>query len=362
MLELSVSSDFDYESAEYKALFDNADVTAFQHPAWQSAMQAHLRSVSGIKECTLLMRCKKSGMLVALVPLISRKKMGATILEYANLGLVDYAMPTLHNDIFQWIPDTKTLSEQLYKTLGSYDVLRIKHMPIDNPLILKLFPNSVMERADFSAHAAKVGPDYDLWRQEAISKSERKHRDKKRRAMMRAGEWQMKRLHDPLEIRIAFEYLRVFHKARYADRPGEDMMQDQGAFQFYVDLACKQAESGFARIYQFTFDDKIVAVQFGIVQEERYFYLMMGVDYDRMGRWSPGLLMTEDIFRDCIKDGMSVVDLTVGDEPYKQKFGTKPIPIYTLWHTHSMLGQMGRTVADMAQKRYVPERVRRWVS
>ena len=84
-----------------------------------------------------------------------------------------------------------------------------------------------------------------------------------------------------------------------------------------------------------------------------------------MTRWVnilPGLLMTEDIVRDCIKDGMTVLDLTVGDEPYKKKFGTKPIPIYTLWHADSMLGVMGRSMVDIVAGGYVPERVRQWVA
>ena len=362
MLQLSVSADYDFHAAEFVELFEKADVTAFQHPAWQSAMQAHINALPGIEGRVLQLRCADTGTLVGLIPLIARRKMGATILEYANLGLVDYAYPTLHPDFWNWVPNARSLSEQLTATLGTYDMLRIKHMPTNDPAILRLFPNSYMERADFSAYAVDLTDDYDAWRLEAISKGERKSRDKKRRAMMRAGDWQMTRLEDCKAIETAFEHMRAFHAVRYADRPGEDMIQDPNAFRFYVDLTCKHAADGFARMYQFTYDDKIVAVQFGIVHQGCYYYLMMGIDYDAMGRFSPGLLMTEDIIRDCIKDGLSKLDLTVGDEPYKLKFGTTKTPIYTLWHAHSMLGAVGRTVADIVHKQPISERLRRWVS
>ena len=180
--------------------------------------------------------------------------------------------------------------------------------------------------------------------------------------MLRNGDWQMRVLTDPLEIRTAFEYLRVYHKDRYADRPGFDVLQDPASLEFYIDLAIREAESGFARTYQFTYDDRIAAVQFGIADHGRYLYLMMGIDYERMGKYSPGLLMTEDIVRDCVERGMTVFDLAVGDEPYKLKFGTSPTAIYTLWHAESMLGSVGMSVADMVKGSQFSDRFRRWVS
>ena len=285
MIDVSVSIDFDYSSVEYYELFEQSDVTAFQHPAWLSTMQRHVHSLPDVAEQTLVIRLG-DGTLIGTLPLAARRVMGATIWEYVNLGLVDYALPTLRQDFWDQVSDPSHLRAELGKCLGRYDLLRIKHMPTNNPLLLRLFPNASMERADFSAHAAELGPDYDTWRNEAISKSERKHRDKKRRAMMRNGEWEMKRLYDAAEIQTAFEYMREFHKDRYVDRPGEDIIQNPDAFRFYVNLMNDHAESGFTRLYQFTYNNEIVAVQFGLAHNSRYYYLMMGVDYDKMGKYS----------------------------------------------------------------------------
>nr|WP_321454474.1 GNAT family N-acetyltransferase [uncultured Cohaesibacter sp.] len=362
MLELNVSSNFDFESDEYRALFAQAEVTAFQHPVWHAAMQHYLKNFPEVEERTLQMRCKNTGCLVGVFPLIARKKMGATVLEYANMCLVDYALPTVHKDIGNWVPDPDFLSRRLLETLGSYDVLRIKHMPTNDPGLQRLFPSSYFQLADFSAYSTELCGDYEEWRLANISKSERKHRDKKRRAMMREGEWKMNRLFSTEEIRPAMEKLREFHKDRYKDRPGEDLIQTPETFDFYLDLAVNNVESGYVRLYQFTYDDQIVAVQYGIEHAGRYLMLMMGLDFDRMGRYSPGLLMTEDLICDCIKDGMKIFDFTVGDEPYKLKFGTQKMPIYTLWHTHSMLGSVGLTVAEAVNKTPISEHLRRWVS
>nr|WP_321445784.1 GNAT family N-acetyltransferase [uncultured Cohaesibacter sp.] len=362
MMELSVSEDFDFLSDEYSDLYNQSDCSAFQHPVWQTAMQQHVRKQVGIENRTLQFRCKATRQLVGILPLVARKKMGTTILEFANLGLVDYAQPTLHAEFWNWVPDPATLGAALDEVLGRYALLRIKHLPTSDPVFLRLLPNACMERAEFSAHVAALGDDYETWRSEAISKAERKSRDKKRRALLRNGDWQMTRLTDPAEITEAFDHLRNYHRERFADRPGTDMLQDGSSFRFYVDLACRTAASGFSRTYRFTYNGEIVAVQFGLHDGDRYLYLIMGADYDRMGKYSPGLLMTEDIIRDCIKDGIRTFDLTIGDEPYKAKFGTKPIPIFTLWHTHSMIGNVGRTVADLINKQNVGNNFLRWMA
>ena len=357
MLELTVSNEFDFLSPDFATLFDRADATAFQHPLWQSAMQDHLRNFEGMEERTLLMHCASSGELVGLLPLIARKTMGVTVLEYANMGLVDYAMPTMHRDILNWMEEPGTVTSQLRDALGPYDILRIKHMPRHNRVLEQLFPGGTMVAANFSSYATELSGDYQSWRQAAISKSERRHRDKKRRAMLRNGEWHMQRLYDRSDIAEAMDAMRRFHKDRYADRAGEDMIQNPDAYRFYVDLAATGAQSGFTRIYRFTYEGEIAAVQFGLSHARRYYYLMMGIDYDRIGKHSPGLLMTEDVLEDCIRDGYEMFDLTVGDEPYKLKFGTTPAPVHTFWHAHSLLGSMGCTAAVIAQTNPLAKRL-----
>ncbi|WP_316858894.1 GNAT family N-acetyltransferase [uncultured Cohaesibacter sp.] len=325
-------------------------------------MQRHIEKFPEIEERTLVMRCKQTGALVGLLPLIARKKLAVTILEYANMGLVDYAMPILHRDIDNWIDDPAAISRQLLKKLGRYDILRIKHMPTDNPAILKLFPNAHMQVSDFSAHAVDLGTDYDAWRAANVSKNERKHRDRKRRTLERDGGWEMKVLSEPDEVAIAMDHLRAFHKDRYKDRPGEDLIQDPQIFEFYRQLAVEDAGKQYVCLCQFTLNDQIVAVEYGLKHDGRYLMLMMGFDLERAGRYSPGLLMTEDIIANCIKFDIGVFDFTVGDEAYKLKFGTRPIPIYTLWHTHSLLGSVGLSVAEAVRRTPMKGRLRRWVS
>lgn len=351
MLRFEADLNFDFASDEYGALFACSDVTAFQHPIWQVVMQEHIKGLDGVSAVTLVMRCAETDQLVGVVPLVSRKFVGTHILEYANLNLVDYAMPVLHPDLFDWVPDASKVSQALDKALGRYDVLRIKHMPTANPSILRLFPNASMKKADFSCHRVPLASDFESWRNEAISPRERKSRNRKRRALEKQGEWAYRIVADRNDIDGILEKLRAYRKPRYEDREGTDQIQRADSFDFYRKLAHAGIGSGYVTVFVFTLDDEVVSVQYGLSHNKCFSMLMPGIDYDRIGRFSPGLLINEDMIRDRIEKGFEMFDFTVGDEPYKQKFGTISSPIYTLWHGHSMLGNMSMNMAELVRKR-----------
>lgn len=358
MLRFEADLNFDFASKDYAELFALSNATAFQHPIWQRVMQAHIADLDDVSPLTLVLRCAKTDKLVGVIPLVSRSLVGTHILEYANLGLVDYAMPVLHPDLFDWIPDAAAVSKALDQMLGRYDILRIKHMPTDNPSILRLFPNASMKKADFSCHRVALGKTFEGWRAEAISPKERKSRDRKRRSLLKQGQWGWHILSDPNEIDTILEKLRAYRKPRYENRDGTDQIQREDSFSFYRKLAHAGLASGFVTIFVFTLDDEIVSIQYGLSHDKSFSMLMPGIDYDRIGRFSPGLLINEDMIKDRIEKGYEIFDFTIGDEPYKQKFGTTSSPIYTLWHGHSMLGNMSVNMAEIMRKKRLPRSLR----
>jgi CelD/BcsL family acetyltransferase involved in cellulose biosynthesis len=50
--------------------------------------------------------------------------------------------------------------------------------------------------------------------------------------------------------------------------------------------------------------------------------------------------MFEQVARDCIERGDQILDFTIGDEPYKRLFGTRPSPMWTVTQTGSTAGAL----------------------
>ncbi len=360
-LRFELTPEFDFGSSDYAALFHACRATAFQHPVWHNAMHAHIGRLEGLASQYVSVRHEENSKLLALFPLIKRPMMGAYILEFANLGLVDYAAPTIHPDLWTQLDDPTELYLHLEKLLSPYDLLRIKHLRDQDLDLTRLFPNAQVRKAAFGAHSTDLFGNIEEWRAAKMSRTTRRNNNRKRKALKREGNFSMRRLMDAAEIEQAFERLRVLRKDRFHDRLEKDYCQDPIAFDFYLKLAKDGAQAGYAVVYQFTLDDQIVGVHFGLAHAGRFYYLLPAIDYDRLGRFSPGLLMIEDMIADCLDRGFDHFDFTVGDEGHKRKFGTRPSTIYTLWHSHSLLGSMGVTFANVIKKGGMGSQFNRWL-
>mgnify|MGYP000949867055 FL=1 len=100
-------------------------------------------------------------------------------------------------------------------------------------------------------------------------------------------------------------------------------MQRDDFHAFYVEVAERGAQSGLARTYRLSCGGETVAVLFGLIDGDRFCYLVLGCDYASFGRFSPGMIMFDDAMRDWFGSGGAVFDFTIGDEAFKAAFGCR---------------------------------------
>ncbi len=79
---------------------------------------------------------------------------------------------------------------------------------------------------------------------------------------------------------------------------------------------------------------------FGLTHAGRFDYLLIGCDYERHGRHSPGLMLFDRMIDDWAASGGSVFDFTIGDEPFKTDFGAKPTPMFELRGVPTVRGRI----------------------
>lgn len=71
-----------------------------------------------------------------------------------------------------------------------------------------------------------------------------------------------------------------------------------------------------------------MATCFGVVDGERYCYLVLACDYENFAQYSPGMLILDLAMADWAATGGKVFDFTIGDEPFKSTFGCTRSPMY----------------------------------
>lgn len=323
---------FDFLAPEYGELFEASGATAFQHPAWLDAFYRTMTAPHGAEKLVVTGR-DRDGRLLFLLPLLRRRRSGVTIIEAAHLGVGDYAhpvaLPELHGRDFV---------SAVGSMLPRHDVVNVRPIREETLSLWRAFLRGRCRTLDFSAHAVRLSSPFAKWRAGALEPSFAKYLDRKKRRFMKSGKVELLRIE--CDFRDTIDLTASVRAGRFEN----DILQNGFAREFYADVAAKGGD--FARLYRLRLDGADVAQAFGLVLDGRFYYLLIGADYERFGKHSPGLVLYDLIIEQWIGEGGTIFDFTIGDEAFKRDFGTAPTPMHALVETATLKGRLAVAVFD----------------
>jgi CelD/BcsL family acetyltransferase involved in cellulose biosynthesis len=316
---LEATASFDFRSAEYGRLFANSSASAFQHPDWLAAFYKHVAPAHDADPLVVTGR-NGQGDLQLVIPLIRRNSGDAAgWVEYAFLGVTDYACPVMARSM---AVGTETV-QALRQLLGSYRGLRIGPVHRDHlqawRSLLALEPSEL----DFGAHAVRYGFPYGEWRRRSLGSRRLAGTRRKVRGLGGGGPVQLD-LIGPDDIGPAMNTARDFRMGRFKDDP----LQTDHGLAFYADVAASGSRSGLARTYRLASNDGAIAFVFGLIDGDCFRYILLACDYGRYARYSPGLLVLDQVMAEWAAAGGEVFDFTIGDEPFKAGFRCTRTPMH----------------------------------
>ena len=344
MVSVGVEPGFDFGSSEYEALFAESDATAFQHPVWLAELYRSLGPSKGAE--ALVVTVREDRRLALVLPLMRRRRNGLRVVEFADLGVSDYAAAICRRGDFDRIA-AADLGGRLRQAIRPFDMMRIMRQRADGPDLAALLNGASRRSSDDHAHAVAIEPPFAEWRARSIDASAVRELDRKRRKLGRKGDVRLERA-APDRIPAVFAASRAFRTSRLEGRGLQDVLSDPATLAFYVAVAQAGAASGFATTYELTLDGEIVGTLFGLNHRGRFLVLVTSFD-GGFKTLSLGKLLFEDVIADRIAAGDTVFDLTTGDEGYKQQFGTTPTDLDNVVARGSLLGRAADAILSTDQ-------------
>lgn len=307
-IDLVAVDRFDFASEEYRALFRRAHASPFQHPDWLSAFYRILAPAHHAEPLIVVGRQLDDGALALVVPLVRRRTDSGIVIEYAFLGVTDYALPVITPEVALARDDR--LAPDFREALGPFDRLEIAPVrEVDVAawrLLLPMEPAAI----GFSAHhlhaPSQVTPN--------LTRKVRRLQELGDLALVVAG---------AESASDAMTAARRFRQGRFYDDP----LQSAAGFDFYASVAAAGQASGAARTFRLTCGGQTVAVLFGLAHRRRFHYLVLGCDYPSFGRFSPGMIMFARAMEEWFGNGGEVFDFTIGDEAFKSALGCTRTPM-----------------------------------
>lgn len=320
MIAFAVEPHFDFSSSAYAGLYAECGLSAFQDPVWLASFYRRLPAAAGFDPMVVTGR-DADGDLALVLPLLRSTGSSHAPLEFAFLGVSDYACPVVRPAILADDSEMGALRAFLKEAAGGAG-LRVEPVREQDRGIWERSVGGEFEPLSYGSHAIALGET--PYRREPSGPRPEPVRNlaRKARRLSERGKARFEILGPERAGQAIFEAADL-RRGRFPDDP----LQARAFTGFYADVACLGAASGYAITYRLSVDDETVAILFGVVWRRTYCYLLLACNYGRFAGYSPGFLVFDRVLADWSARGGTIFDFTIGDEPYKGRFGCTRTPM-----------------------------------
>lgn len=326
---------------------ESLEHTPFQAPEWLNAWFA-IHQPDGIDCKVAVVRRRGDERPLLLLPLVRERRYGLDILTLPDRGVSDYHAALLRPDLDLDAATADRLWSALADALPAADALVIERMLPESAKKMGLAHRSRLSK--FTAHALPIDTDFATVREKRFDPSTARRLVRMRRKLSNKG----KLTFDLLTGEEAIEDLdRLLAWRRERFQEFNDPAQEAVQSAFYHRLV---RDGSLARVGRLCLDGKMVGGCLGIVDHGRI--LMLAVAYDlHFSNWAPGLLTLESCMEKAAELGLTVFDLTIGDETYKTVFGVDTVELREFQLPLSLRGRLTLAVVNMKPRlKHVLER------
>ena len=311
--------------------------TPFQSPSWFEAWFAVFQP-SGMDCWVGVIRKSEGGQPLLLLPLVRERRHGVSVLTLPDGGISDYHSALVSPE---FAPDQETMNRlwgALVAMLPPADILSVERMPPETAARMRI--SHLMRPSCYSAHALPIDADFATIRDRRFDPSTARRLVKNRRKLENKGHLTFDFISGP-EALPDLESLLDWRQQRFQGVNDDREAAIQRTF--YRRLV---GEGSLAQVGRLRLDGELIAGCLGLVENDRIHVLVIAYNIG-FANWAPGLLMVESCIAAAAERGLTVFDLTIGDESYKQLFGTDSVTLLELRHPMTLRGRLVLALVDL---------------
>ncbi len=347
-LTIEISDDLESVCARWQALQQRALATPFQTWEWCARLFATVGRSRGARPLVVIVKDGNSGDDVALLPLALERRGGLKVVSFADFGLGDYAMPVFVRDGAFRKETVARIRELLLARLPHADLIHFDKVlgefeGTENPLIG--LPGLALADLDcWQARLPERWEDYE----KGLSKQSRRALRRRAAKLEQLGKPSHEILCGGKEAGHMLDLLRSIRKTRFEKLGREDAMDDPAVYAFYRGLA-EGGDGGMPLISVLRLDERIVAIVFGMLRQNRFYMLAMTFahGWTELEKCSPALILVHRTMASLHAGGLRTYDFTIGAQPYKRAFGAVGAPLYEYFEPLTVKGRVWVTARKL---------------
>lgn len=271
------------------------------------------------------------------IPLALFKKHGATYLSFPDEGVSDYNAPILFQIDKQWTAqEADGLLRSILSALPDFDILSFHKMPeLVGEAVNPFFLLAKQEHKEYG-HYMRLDSSWDMIEKHL-------HRGKntrqKIRQLQRLGDLQYIAAQNHAQASLILDALieQKQHRFEQTYVPGFNEHPEKQAF--FERATNEFMLSGNLHLSALKLDGIIIATLWGLKQQHSYYGMMISFNAEDWGKYSPGMVLHYYLLRDLYDQGVTKLDLGIGNETWKTGLCNHSTPLRDHVAAHSVRGQ-----------------------
>ena len=321
----------------------------FQTFDWVSAWFSTIGAKEGV-EPVIVYVALSDETVVMLLPLGIRRSPWLDYLTFLGGEVTDYHAPLICPEFATRLNPSsfRELWSKIVVALPRVDVLLLERLP----QVIEAAPNPLVwlpgTKRRTESHAARLSSSIEVFLNDRSPKVLADSRRQRRRlAQMGAVEFTIAAASDDVhEIMRAL----IRQKARrYAETGVANMWDKPGYLAFYEGISVNHTAT-LIQTAALRVGGNIVATHLGMVFRNRFYYMMPAYEGGDWAKYSAGRLLMEELIGWSIAHGLTVFDLTVGNEPYKRDWANEVMTVYDCLFPVSFKGKIHALYQELAPR------------
>lgn len=324
---------------DWRTLEQHGLCTAFQTRAWLHPFYRVVAPGLGLRPAFLRVTDADNGAPMLLFPLVQKRCLGVSVLQYADAGVSDYNAPLVAHGFQPSDAEWAALWRTLMAWPGLGTVFHMQKAPLaiggrGNPLLAS---GEAFARMGFNAWGLALPATMAAYEASAFTASFSKDLAMRQRRLGRKGAVVFALAETPEARRAAFDALVEQRRQRFFET-GRTNVLDDALFRRFYEAASVESPGEVVRLFTVQVDGTIVAVLLALDHGGARHVVMPTFAAGEWRNCSPGNLLIRMSIERSIAEGLRYFDFTIGDEAYKASFGARAEPMFTLMRPLTPLG------------------------
>ena len=324
---ITEAREFEALEADWRRIYEECGASnPFLSYEWLTAWWRHFGEGKQLSVVVV----ELNGDTVAIAPLMRVKSAGITKLQFLGKPISDYSDFLIGKEGEHCVgPLVQFIQREM-----QWDAVELRGITNDSPNLCVLQDAWPTTSGLNRWHVWTVAPYLRLdsnWSEyhDSLKKGLRADNRRQIRRLEQQGELSFREYDALSEVLQLFHRLTDQKSQRFLATGAVDPLKDGRILAFYKDVVSRLWQSGHIHVSTLNIGDHPIAVHFGFICGQRYFYYLPSFD-SNFSNFSPGRLLLFNLIRNSFHQGLREFDFLNGPEAYKYDWTIEEHQVYEL--------------------------------